>query len=80
MKMLVTGGAGFIGSHTIDLLLQQGNQVRILDNLTPPVHVEDQVPAYVPRDTEFILGDVRDRAAWERALDGVDAVFHFAAY
>ena len=80
MKMLVTGGAGFIGSHTIDLLLQQGHQVRILDNLTPPVHVEGQVPAYVPHDAEFILGDVRDRAAWERALDGVDAVFHFAAY
>ncbi len=80
MKILVTGGAGFIGSHTIDLLLQQGYQVRILDNLTPPVHVEGQIPAYVPRDAEFILGDVRDRAAWERALDGVDAVFHFAAY
>ena len=80
MKTLVTGGAGFIGSHTIDLLLQQGNKVRILDNLTPPVHVEGQLPTYVPRDAEFILGDVRDRAAWERALDGVDAVFHFAAY
>ena len=80
MKMLVTGGAGFIGSHTIDLLLQQGHQVRILDNLTPPVHVEGTIPAYVPRDAEFILGDVRDRTAWERALDGVDAIFHFAAY
>ena len=80
MKILVTGGAGFIGSHTVDLLLQKGYQVRILDNLTPPVHIEGQIPAYVPRQAEFILGDVRDRAAWERALDGVDAVFHFAAY
>lgn len=80
MKILVTGGAGFIGSHTVDLLLQQGHRVRILDNLTPPVHVEGKIPDYVPRDAEFILGDVRDRAAWERALDGVDAVFHFAAY
>jgi len=80
MRILVTGGAGFIGSHTVDLLLQKGNRVRILDNLTPPVHVEGKLPAYVPREAEFILGDVRDRAAWERALEGVDAVFHFAAY
>ncbi len=80
MRILVTGGAGFIGSHTVDLLLQKGHQVRILDNLTPPVHIEGKVPDYVPRDAEFILGDVRDRAAWERALQGIDAVFHFAAY
>lgn len=80
MKILVTGGAGFIGSHTVDLLLQKGYAVRILDNLTPPVHIEGKKPDYVPRDAEFILGDVRDRAAWERALDGVDAVFHLAAY
>ncbi len=80
MRILVTGGAGFIGSHTVDLLLQQGHQVRILDSLTPPVHIEGKLPAYVPRDAEFILGDVRDRAAWERALPGIDAVFHFAAY
>ncbi len=80
MHILVTGGAGFIGSHTVDLLLAKGYRVRILDSLTPPVHVQDQVPAYVPRDVEFIHGDVRDRAAWERALDGVDAVFHLAAY
>lgn len=80
MNILVTGGAGFIGSHTVDLLLQKGHQVRILDNLTPPVHIEGKLPAYVPREAEFILGDVRDRAAWERTLQGIDAVFHFAAY
>ena len=80
MRVLVTGGAGFIGSHTVDLLLQKGYAVRILDNLTPPVHIQGQIPAYVPREAEFILGDVRDRAAWERALQSVDAVFHFAAY
>lgn len=80
MHILVTGGAGFIGSHTVDLLLQKGDRVRILDSLTPPVHIEGQLPSYVPREAEFIRGDVRDRAAWERALDGIDAVFHLAAY
>jgi dTDP-L-rhamnose 4-epimerase len=80
MHILVTGGAGFIGSHTVDLLLQKGHSVRILDSLTPPVHIEGRLPTYVPSQVEFIQGDVRDRAAWERALVGVDAVFHFAAY
>jgi dTDP-L-rhamnose 4-epimerase len=80
MRILVTGGAGFIGSHTVDLLLQKGHRVRILDNLTPPVHIDRQLPAYVPREAEFMHGDVRDRAAWERALENIDAVFHLAAY
>ena len=79
-RILVTGGAGFIGSHTVDLLLKKGYQVRILDNLTPPVHVDGQLPGYVPQQVEFVRGDVRDRAAWEKALDGIDGVFHFAAY
>lgn len=79
--MLVTGGAGFIGSHTVDLLLKQGYQVRILDSLTPPVHVDGNIPDFVSqKDTEFIEGNVRDRTAWERALEGVEAVFHLAAY
>ena len=81
MKVLVTGGAGFIGSHTVDLLLEKGYDVRILDGLLPPVHADERIPDYVPLDgKEFIRGDVRDRAAWERALEGVDAVFHLAAY
>jgi dTDP-L-rhamnose 4-epimerase len=80
MKILVTGGAGFIGSHTVDLLLQRGHAVRVLDALEPPVHRDRQLPDYVPREVEFMPGDVRDRAAWERALLGVEAVFHFAAY
>lgn len=80
MKILVTGGAGFIGSHTVDLLLQRGHSVRVLDALEPPVHRDRGRPDYLPADVELQAGDVRDRAAWERALEGVEAVFHLAAY
>jgi dTDP-L-rhamnose 4-epimerase len=80
MKVLVTGGAGFIGSHTVDALLRAGHRVRVLDALLPPVHRPGRPPDYVPRDAEFLHGDVRQRADWERALDGIEAVFHFAAY
>ena len=79
-KILVTGGAGFIGSHTIDLLLTRGYTVRAMDNLTPPVHVSHRWPDYLPAEVEKQIGDARDRAAWEAALDGVDAVIHLAAY
>ncbi len=80
MKILITGGAGFIGSHTSDLLLARGHSVRVLDALEPPVHRDHQKPDYIPPDVDFQVGDVRDRGAWERALDGIDAVFHLAAY
>jgi dTDP-L-rhamnose 4-epimerase len=78
--VLVTGGAGFIGSHTVDLLLQRGYEVRVLDALCPPVHVTGVKPSYLPVEVEFIHGDVRDPAAMDRGLAGVEAVFHLAAY
>jgi dTDP-L-rhamnose 4-epimerase len=80
MRILVTGGAGFIGSHTVDRLLARGHEVRILDALRPPVHREASLPAYVPADAEVMLEDIRDRRVWEDALADVDAVFHLAAY
>ncbi|MCB9508723.1 MAG: NAD-dependent epimerase/dehydratase family protein [Deferribacteres bacterium] len=79
MKVLVTGGAGFIGSHTVDRLLAMGHEVRILDNLQQPVHLKGK-PDYVPNEAEFVYGDVRDKATLTYALDGVDVVYHFAAY
>ena len=81
MRILISGGAGFIGSHTADLLLTQNHTVRILDGLMPPVHADGQLPGYVPqRDVEFVHGDIRNRECWERALQGIDIVFHLAAY
>jgi dTDP-L-rhamnose 4-epimerase len=76
---LITGGAGFIGSHVGDELLRSGHGVRALDNLEPQVHESGTRPGYLDPDVELVRGDVRDPAAVERALDGVDAVFHFAA-
>ena len=79
--VLITGGAGFIGSHTADALNRQGYKIRILDNLTPPTHQKPQWPAYVlGRGFELIKGDVCDRRILAKALHGVDFVFHFAAY
>ncbi len=80
MKVLVTGGAGFIGSHTVDALLERGHDVCILDSLTPPVHPGGRRPDYLPRQAEFVQGDVRDRQKLAAALEGVEIVFHLAAY
>jgi len=79
LRILVTGGAGFIGSHTVDRLLAKGYKVRILDNLQSPVHLKGK-PDYINKEAEFILGDVRDKATLEKAMGGIDAVYHFAAY
>jgi dTDP-L-rhamnose 4-epimerase len=78
-RVLVTGGAGFIGSHTVDLLLERGDHVRVLDNLQPRVHPNGR-PVYLPNDVELVVGDVADRVAMSKALDGVQAVMHLAAY
>jgi dTDP-L-rhamnose 4-epimerase len=80
MHILITGGAGFIGSHVADELLQRGHRVRALDNLDPQVHgPEAGRPRYLHTDVELLRGDVRDAAMVGRALQGVDAVFHFAS-
>jgi len=79
MKILVTGGVGFIGSHTVDALLKQDHQVRILDNLTEPIHKNGK-PLYIPKDAEFIKGDVRNKEDWIKALNDIDVVYHFVAY
>lgn len=79
-KVLITGGAGFIGSHLADELLQQGYQVRALDNLSEQVHGENsRRPPYLHPDVELHRGDVRDPEAVRQALKGMDAVFHLAA-
>src|SRR5689334_153687 len=79
MNVLITGGAGFIGSHLADRLLADGHAVRALDNLDPQVHLRGERPDYLDPDVELQTGDVRDRDAVRRALDGIDAVVHFAA-
>src|SRR5215213_2434088 len=78
--VLITGGAGFIGSHLADALLQAGHRVRVLDNLDPQVHGSEQRrPDYLDPEVELLAGDVRDASAVAKALDGVDTVFHLAA-
>ena len=78
-RILITGGAGFIGSHVGRALLEQGHEVRALDSLTEQVHGGPVRPKYLERDIELIAGDVRDRAMLERALEKIDIVVHLAA-
>ena len=77
--VLITGGAGFIGSHLADELLEAGYRVRVLDDLSPQVHEDGGRPDYLDGAVELVRGDVRDGDAVRRALDGVDVVVHFAA-
>ena len=79
-SILITGGAGFIGSHLCDLLISQGHSVRILDNLDPQVHGPNaRRPSYLNQAALLMVGDVRNRQDVEEALENVDIVFHLAA-
>jgi dTDP-L-rhamnose 4-epimerase len=77
MRVLVTGAAGFIGSHIMEAARDLGYEVRGFDSLTPAVH--DGMPPYIPHDADMVVADVRDAGAVSRALDGVDVVCHQAA-
>lgn len=78
-QILITGGAGFVGSHLADGLLAAGHSVRILDDLTPQVHEGGRRPDYLSQDVELVVGDVRDPNRLREVLQKVDVVFHFAA-
>jgi len=77
-QILITGGAGFVGSHLADGLLAAGHSVRVLDDLTPQVHPAGP-PDYLSPEAELIRGDVRDPNLLKEVLHGVDVVYHFAA-
>jgi len=79
MNVLITGGCGFIGSHTADRLIEEGHVVTILDKLTKPVH-QDGIPSYMNDKCEIIVGDVNDRETLLNAMRGVDAIYHLAAF
>ncbi|HEX4708735.1 MAG TPA: SDR family NAD(P)-dependent oxidoreductase, partial [Candidatus Udaeobacter sp.] len=78
-RAMVTGGAGLIGSHVVDLLVSEGWRVRVLDNLEPQTHRRGK-PPWINEKAEFIEGDIRDRETITAALDQIDVVFHQAAY
>ena len=73
---LVTGGAGFVGSHLVDVLVAAGERVRILDNLDPLAHPGGEPPEHLSREAELVRGDLRDRVLVDRTLEGVDRVYH----
>lgn len=76
-RVLITGGAGFVGSHTADALLAAGHEVCIFDNLTSQVHCGGE--SYVPRGARFVLGDVRDLERLSSVVCDAEVIFHFAA-
>jgi len=77
-KILITGGAGFVGSHLADALLDSGHDVRLFDSLSPQVHGAS-LPSYLSPHAEFMRGDMRDATACRRAIAGVEVIFHLAA-
>ena len=76
-RILVTGGMGFIGSHTVDLLVERGYSVTVVDNLEKQVH-NGVEPKYRNPKAKYIRGDIRNRKTWEKALDGIDGIIHLA--
>lgn len=78
-KVLVTGGAGFIGSHLADKFINEGLKVVVLDNLLPQIHPEGKLPSYFNKKAKFIAGTIENPHDWEKALKDVDAVFHYGA-
>ncbi|MHB8646322.1 MAG: NAD-dependent epimerase/dehydratase family protein, partial [Thermomicrobiales bacterium] len=79
MKVLVTGGAGFVGSHVVDLLLQHGHTVTVLDNLSPQIHTIQAFPSVQRNNAICVQADIRDSNALRGALAGVEAIVHLAA-
>ena len=77
-RVLITGGAGFVGSHTADALLEAGHSVRIFDSLDSQVHSAG-IYSYLPNGAEFVLGDVRNRTQLSKAVRGMEVIFHLAA-
>ena len=77
-RILITGGAGFVGSHLADALLDRGHEVRVFDNLTPQVHAKG-LPGYLAGEVHFVHGDLRDLDAVRDAVRDIDVVFHFGA-
>jgi len=79
MKILCTGGAGFIGSYLVDELVRRGHEVRIYDNIEPQVHPGGKVPGYLNPEAEFIREDMRNYDALAKAVEGVEVICHDAA-
>jgi len=78
MRVLITGGAGFIGSFLVDRFLALGHEVRVLDSLDPQVHPQGR-PTHFPLEVELLVADIRDRLQCSKALEGIDTVVHAAA-
>ena len=76
-RVLVTGGLGFIGSHTVDALVETGYDVTVIDNLERQVHL-GKMPHFRNSKAKYIKGDIRYRKTWLNALNGIDYVIHLA--